>query len=145
MDFPGKCHFDPCSFCTGLCGFCITVRIPPTMLQNFIKTSLWFCPMWPLRTTGPDVFSKSCSSKIKGIWLSSGEAGLGASVWDSFEPLARSVLEFVTRTGQIMMSTPTVLSGQSTLIWFPTEEFTRPECLKWILQVVVGRKCLWAM
>lgn len=60
----GNATFAACSFCTGLCGFCSTVSIPPiTVLQSFTKTCPGFHSMWPLI-----VFSQSSSRKIKGFW-----------------------------------------------------------------------------
>lgn len=66
---PGKCHLCPCSFCTGLCGFCSTVRIPPiTILQSFTKTSLGFTLVWTLRTPGAGCFLQVKLQQDQRVW-----------------------------------------------------------------------------
>ena len=58
--------------------------------------------------------------------------------------LPGSSLEFATRMDFQKSSRllPSVLSGQSALRWFPTEESVRPECLNWVLQGVGRQKML---
>lgn len=69
-DFPGKCHLCPCSFCTSLCGFCSTVRIPPiTQYYRALQKPSWVSPPGELwEPLGPDVFSKSSSQQDQRVW-----------------------------------------------------------------------------
>ena len=74
MDFPGKCLLASCSFCTGLCGFCITVRIPPTMLQSFTKNLLYGFAQRGLLELQGQVFSPShAPARSKGFGLGQGQ------------------------------------------------------------------------
>ena len=72
----GNATFAACSFCTGLCGFCSTVSIPPiTVLQSFTKT----CPGF-LYVASDSLLPVKLQQDQRVLAVSSGQACLGAAV-----------------------------------------------------------------
>lgn len=138
----GNATFVAFSFCTGLCGFCNTVSIPPiTVLQSFTKTSPGFHSRWPLI-----FFSQSASSKIKGFSLL--DQGRLAQVLPSEAfPPCRLDLPCSFRQGWTFRSHHV----HSHLCFWPVHSQMAshggvcqiPGCLKWV-PCGLGRKCLWS-